>query len=82
MAAGLAVTMGRPGGNVSGIWSGDEGLMGKRLELLKDAVPGISRVGMLLDMSDADAVNLIAALPATGQGLGLRPVVLEVRSGF
>jgi putative tryptophan/tyrosine transport system substrate-binding protein len=80
MAAGLAVTMGRPGGNISGFWSGDEGLMGKRLELLKDAVPGISRVGILLDMSDADAVNLIAALPATAQGLGLRPVLLEVRS--
>jgi putative ABC transport system substrate-binding protein len=80
VAAGLAVTLGRPGGNVSGFWSGDEGLMGKRLELLKDAVPGISRVGILLDMSDADAVNLIAALPATAQGLGLRHVLLEVRS--
>src|SRR2546430_1924597 len=45
VALGLAVSMARPGGNVTGFWAeGDDSLIGKRLELLKDAVPGTSRL--------------------------------------
>jgi putative ABC transport system substrate-binding protein len=40
MVLGLANSLARPGGNVVGFWSGDEGLTGKRFELLKEAVPG------------------------------------------
>jgi putative ABC transport system substrate-binding protein len=44
---GFAASIARPGGHITGIASLPEELLGKRLELLKEAVPGLSRVGVL-----------------------------------
>ena len=46
--AGLADSLARPGGNITGLTRLTRDLSGKRLELLKEAVPRISRVGLLL----------------------------------
>src|SRR5712691_3713718 len=58
VGAGLVASLARPGGNVTGLASlaGTE-LWGKQLDLLKEAVPGISRVGFLWnpDLPSADA---------------------------
>ena len=78
---GLAASMARPGGNVTGFWlEGDEALVGKRLDLLKLAVPGISRVGVMVNPDDASDANPIKALPAAARALGLAVRVLDVRS--
>jgi putative tryptophan/tyrosine transport system substrate-binding protein len=78
---GLAASMARPGGNVTGFWlEGDESLVGKRLDLLKLAVPGISRVGVMVNLDDAGDANSIKALPAAARALGLAVRVLDVRS--
>jgi putative ABC transport system substrate-binding protein len=54
VTSGLAVSLARPGGNVTGFWvEGDETLIGKRIELLKDAVPGTSRIGVIVNPDDA-----------------------------
>jgi putative ABC transport system substrate-binding protein len=47
IAAGIVATLDRPGGNVTGIGGMSAGLGGKWLELIKEVVPGISRVGVL-----------------------------------
>jgi putative ABC transport system substrate-binding protein len=47
VAAGLIDSLARPGGNITGLTRLTTELSGKRLELLKEAVPGISRVGIL-----------------------------------
>ena len=47
VGAGLVATLARPGGNITGIASLSTQLNTKRLELLKDAVPQLSRVGLL-----------------------------------
>jgi putative ABC transport system substrate-binding protein len=44
VALGLVETLGRPGGNVTGLYSSTFELEGKRLEILKEALPGVSRV--------------------------------------
>src|SRR2546430_3367680 len=81
MALGLAVSMARPGGNVTGFWAeGDDSLIGKRLELLKDAVPGTSRLGVFVDPSDASDISTVKALPAAARALSLELRVIEVRS--
>jgi putative tryptophan/tyrosine transport system substrate-binding protein len=80
MALGVAVSMARPGSNVTGFWSGDEALIGKRLELLKHASPGISRVGVMVNPDDAGDASPLAALPAAARALGLTVRVLEVRT--
>ena len=49
VAAGLVHSLARPGGNITGITTLQRDLSGKRLELLKEAVRKISRVGILLD---------------------------------
>src|SRR5690349_16397565 len=47
---GLAETFARPGGNVSGFaLTVDSRILGKRLQLLRDAVPGVSRIGFILN---------------------------------
>jgi putative ABC transport system substrate-binding protein len=47
VAAGLIASLARPGGNVTGLASLTPELSSKRLEVLKDAIPGLSRVGLL-----------------------------------
>jgi len=81
MALGLAASMARPGGNVTGVWSeGDDSLIGKRLELFKDAVPGASRLAVFVDPGDASDVSTVKAVPAAARALGLDLRVIEVRS--
>ena len=46
-AAGLVASLARPGGNVTGFSSLSTELNSKRLEILKDAVPKLARVGLL-----------------------------------
>jgi putative ABC transport system substrate-binding protein len=48
VASGLVASLARPGGNVTGFSALASDLNTKRLEVLKDAVPGLSRVGILL----------------------------------
>jgi putative ABC transport system substrate-binding protein len=47
VAMGLVDSLARPGGNITGISTLSQDLNGKRLELLKEAVPKLSRVGIL-----------------------------------
>jgi putative ABC transport system substrate-binding protein len=60
----LVASLARPGGNVTGLSGLDVQLETKRLELLKEAVPGISRVAWLRDTT----------VGATSAGLGERPI--------
>jgi putative ABC transport system substrate-binding protein len=81
MALGLAASMARPGGNVTGIWSeGDDSLIGKRLELFKDAVAGASRLAVFVDPADASDVSTVKAVPAAARALRLDLRVIEVLS--
>ena len=68
VALGLAVSMARPGGNVTGFWlEGDEALIGKRLELLKEAVPGMLRVGVVVNPDNPSEIGTINLLPAAAR---------------
>ena len=80
-AVGLAASLARPGGNVTGFWTeGDEALIGKQLDLLKHAVPGIARIGVMVNPDDAGDAKSLKALPAAARALGLAVRVLDVRA--
>jgi putative ABC transport system substrate-binding protein len=80
VALGLASSIARPGGNVTGMWMlGDDALVGKRLEFLQLAVPGVSRIGMLYNPDDPTDALQIVQLPAVARALGLAVDVFEVR---
>ena len=70
------------GGNVTGfLLSNDASMVGKRLELLREAVPGVSQLGVVLDPDYAAADGTLKVLPSVARGLGIDFRVYEVRSG-
>jgi putative tryptophan/tyrosine transport system substrate-binding protein len=77
---GLAGSLARPGGNVTGFWFDDEGLTGKRFELLKEAVPGTARVGIIVNPDDATDNNILKSFPAVTRALDLTVRIFEVRT--
>jgi len=78
--AGFVKSLARPGGNVTGLTSLIEELSGKRLELLKEAVPQIARVAVLYDStSPANGPELKEILPAAARALRLTIQPWEVR---
>ena len=56
VASGAVESLARPGGNLTGISTLAQDLNGKRLELLKEVVPKLSRVGILLDKGNPPSV--------------------------
>ena len=73
--------MARPGGNVTGVWiEGDEALIGKRLELLKEAVPGVSQVAVMLNPDDPTDADAFKAYPVAASALGLSARLFAVRA--
>ena len=77
VAAGFVDSLARPGGNITGLTTLQRELSGKRLELLKEAVPGISRVGALL--SAAQTRDDFKWYEAPARALKLQLQLLEVR---
>ena len=83
--AGLVESLARPGGNVTGITLFARELGGKRLELLKEAVPKLARVAVLYDPAASSPVReLKEVLPVAARALGLTIQPWEVRdaNGF
>ena len=71
VGSGLVPSLARPGGNVTGISSVAPELMGKRLEMLKEIVPGISRVAFLAHGGDPAHKLFIREAQEAGRLLGL-----------
>jgi putative tryptophan/tyrosine transport system substrate-binding protein len=84
VAIGVAATLQRPGGNVTGITSDDPSLGRRQLEILKQIIPELARVAILSDsdIPGADASGLAPielANVAAARAAGLTPQVLKVR---
>jgi putative tryptophan/tyrosine transport system substrate-binding protein len=80
VATGLVQSIRKPGSNVTGTWTaGDDAVVGKRLEFLREIVPDLARVGILVSPDDpADAINY-KRVPAAARALGLSLRLYEVR---
>ena len=78
--AGFVESLARPGGNVTGITNLSTELGGKRLELLKEAVPKLARVAVLYDpASPASVLEVKEVLPVAARALRLTIQSWEVR---
>ena len=77
VATGLIDSLARPGGNITGLSRLTIELSGQRLELLKEVVPGISRVGMLWD-ADGSSIG-VKGYEAQAPALKIQLQSLEVR---
>ena len=79
--AGFVESLARPGGNVTGITNLTGELGGKRLELLKEAVPKLARVAVLYDPAGPSNVREVKeVLPVAARALGLTIQPWEVRA--
>jgi ABC-type uncharacterized transport system substrate-binding protein len=79
--AGFVESLARPGGNVTGITTLNRELGGKRLELLKEAVPKVVRVAVLYDAGTLGIVRDVKeVLPVAARALGLTIQPWEVRT--
>jgi len=79
VAAGLVASLARPGGNITGLTSLAPELSGKRLELLREIVPKVSRVSVLRNPSNAGDPIIWKETEAAAQALGLELQSLQVR---
>jgi putative tryptophan/tyrosine transport system substrate-binding protein len=80
VAFGLVTNLARPGGNITGLTSspGTE-LNGKRLELLKDIFPRVSRVAELWNPDNPGAVVNVKSIETPAQSLGIKLQSAEIR---
>jgi len=76
---GLAKSLTHPGGNVTGLSDLSADLSAKRLQLLKEAVPGIKRVAMLYNADDTGMVTRYKAAQQVAPALGVSIESLGVR---
>ena len=81
LGTGLVESIVRPGGNVTGMSLMVPELGVKRLEVLKEAVPKVSRVLVLSYLSDPIAPLQVAALDRVAPSLGVTILVRDIRSG-
>jgi putative tryptophan/tyrosine transport system substrate-binding protein len=78
---GIVASFARPGGNATGLTILTEELSGKRLELLKEAVPNVSRIAVFSDLTNPTQPLEWKEILAAAQVLGLKLQSLGVRNG-
>ncbi len=69
---GLVASLNRPGGNVTGVNFLNSTLSAKQLELLRELIPNLRTVGILLDATNAAAVSMAADAAAAARTLGIQ----------
>jgi putative ABC transport system substrate-binding protein len=79
VSAGIAASLARPGGNVTGLSNLQGSLGGKRLELLKEALPGLTRVAALVPAADPLSASEAEAVQNAAVTLGIALHPLEIR---
>ncbi|MGH2404089.1 MAG: ABC transporter substrate-binding protein [bacterium] len=79
VGSGFAASLARPGGNITGLTAFSPELNGKRLELLKEVVPRVSRVALLLNPNVPGSVLDLKETESAARSLGLRIQSFEVR---
>jgi putative tryptophan/tyrosine transport system substrate-binding protein len=79
VGTGLVASLARPGGNVTGISNQTRDLAGKRVELLREIVPGLRGLGILVNVLNVSAVAEMREVEVAASTVGLQVVKLEIR---
>jgi putative ABC transport system substrate-binding protein len=80
VGAGLVASLAQPGGNITGLTAIAAELAGKRLELLKETLPRLTRVGVLWNPTDQGSAQGLKETEIAAPTLGLEIQSLQVRS--
>ena len=79
VGSGLVASLARPGGNVTGLSLQQPDLAGKRLELLREVVPGLRRLAIMGNVGNPNVVLEMSEVTAAARTLGVEVVPLEIR---
>jgi putative ABC transport system substrate-binding protein len=79
VATGLVASLAHPGGNVTGLSGQLLGTAAKRVELLKELVPGLNRLAIMGNVGNPGVVLEMHETKAAASALGLHAVILEIR---
>jgi putative ABC transport system substrate-binding protein len=79
IASGYVASLARPGGNITGLTNNNPDLSGKRLEVLKESIPGISRVGIIWNPEVPTSVTAFKDAQIAAQPLRLQLQSFEIR---
>jgi putative ABC transport system substrate-binding protein len=77
---GLVASLNRPGGNVTGVTFYAGALMPKQLELLRELVPGVARIGFLANPENLISDGLTTDVQAAARSIGQELVILNARN--
>src|SRR5215475_8176669 len=80
VGSGLVASLAKPGKNVTGVSTLGTELVGKRLQLLKEAIPGMSLVAVLSNPTDTSQALLLREAQVAARSLEVRLQVLEARA--
>jgi putative ABC transport system substrate-binding protein len=72
-------TLARPGGNITGLSLQQTDVAGKRVELLREAVPGLRRLAIMANVGNANALRELGEVQAAAGALGLEATTSEIR---
>ena len=76
---GLVASLARPGGNVTGLSLQATDVVGKRLEFLREVIPDLRRLAILIDVGNPQGVLEMGEIEAAARGLRIDFVPLEIR---
>jgi putative ABC transport system substrate-binding protein len=79
IGSGLVASLARPGGNVTGLSGQQAELAAKRLELLREVVPGLHRVAIIANIGNPFAVLELGEVQQAARALGLEVGTFEIR---
>jgi ABC-type uncharacterized transport system substrate-binding protein len=79
LSTGLVASLGRPGGNVTGLSLTSPELASKRLELLREVVPGLRRLAILANADYPPAVRELDEVDSAAHPLGIETIALKIR---
>jgi putative ABC transport system substrate-binding protein len=79
VGTGFVASLARPGGNITGMTGISAELSGKRLELLRELIPGLTRVGLLINATNPFAKTLVDETQVAAKRTGVRLYVVDVR---
>jgi len=76
----LVASLARPAGNATGLVNQSQDIAGKQVQLLKEAIPNVSRVGVLWRPSNPSYKNLLSRFDTVGRATGVKVVLIDVES--
>jgi putative ABC transport system substrate-binding protein len=79
LGVGLVAGLARPGGNITGLTTSASDISGKRLELVKETVPTVTRVALLVDARNPAHQAFLRDMRAAAPALGVQMQALELR---